>query len=174
MEANERKYARYADMVAPAKIERWLSRVGTSPKTRSAYLDGMMALFAYVRSRGLDFDELNEDDVLSFKEHLIGSGYKPSTISVYLAGVRSFYRFDAKGKKDDVDIAKGVKGMKSERGFKKEVLHREQAKELLASIETVTLKGKRDFAIVNLMIRTGLRDVEVVRAPVGDIKFESA
>lgn len=172
MDNEEKKYAKYADMVAPERIERWLDRAGTSPKTKSAYLDGMMALFAYVRDCGLEFDELSEDDIFSFKDHFVENGYKPSTVSIYLAGIRSFYRFVEKDEEDGVDIACGVKGMKAERGFKKEVLHREQARELLASIETDTLKGKRDFAIVNLMIRTGLRDVEVVRALVGDVKFQ--
>ena len=30
----------------------------------------------------------------------------------------------------------------------------------------------RDFAIVNLILRTGLRTIEVVRADVGDITFK--
>lgn len=171
MNSDEVKYAKYSYMVAPETIERWLERAGTSAKTKSAYLDGMMSFFSYVESRALDFASLGEDDVFAFKGYLMDAGYKPSTISIYLAGVRSFYRFCALGKSPEDDIAKGVKGVKSDRGFKKEILRRNEALELLASIERDTLKGKRDFAIVNLMIRTGLRDIEVVRALVGDLSL---
>ena len=171
MKTNEEKYAKYSDMVAPKKIEQWLSRTGASPKTRDAYFDGMKALFSYVRDRGLKFDKLTEEDIFNFKNHLNGSGYKPTTISIYLAGVRSYYRFAASTSKKTKDIAANVKGMKVERNFKKEALRRNEAKELLGSIERKTLQGKRDYAMINLMIRTGLRDIEVVRALVGDIKY---
>ena len=169
MGSSEVKYAKYAYMVEPERIERWLAWTGVNPRTRSTYLDGMMALFAYVEDEGLEFASLGADDIAAFRSHLSSSSKRPTTVSTYLEGVRSFYRFTAAGNKPEADIAKGVKGIRSERGFKKEVLRRNEALELLASIERDTLKGKRDFAIINLMIRTGLRDIEVVRALVGDL-----
>ena len=146
-------------MVAPKKIEQWLSRTGASPKTRDAYFDGMKSLFVYVQDRGLRFDALTEEDIFNFRDHLKESGYKPATISIYLAGVRSYYRFAASVNKKTKDIAANVKGMKTERGFKKEILRRKEAKELLCSIERDTLQGKRDYAMINLMITSSKNDI---------------
>ena len=43
----------------------------------------------------------------------------------------------------------------------------------LASFDTNTTEGLRDYALFNLLIRTGLRTVEVSRATVGDLRQES-
>ncbi len=53
--------------------------------------------------------------------------------------------------------------------FKKQHLTEEKSGELLSHFESLSL---RDFAIVNLILRTGLRTIEVVRADVGDITFK--
>ena len=44
---------------------------------------------------------------------------------------------------------------------------------MLLSIDCSNLQGKRDFAIINLLIRTGLRTIEVIRANIEDIRQES-
>lgn len=59
------------------------------------------------------------------------------------------------------------------RNFKKDMLTREQAKRLLKEAQEVSTQEKHDYAILSLMFRTGLRDIEVVRADVGDIKPHS-
>jgi site-specific recombinase XerD len=46
----------------------------------------------------------------------------------------------------------------------------EQISELFNSIDCSTLLGKRDFALLNILARTGLRTIEVTRADVGDIR----
>ena len=40
-------------------------------------------------------------------------------------------------------------------------------------MDRTTLKGKRDYALFNLMVRTGPRTIELMRADVGDIRQES-
>jgi len=44
---------------------------------------------------------------------------------------------------------------------------------LLGSIDRSTIEGKRDYALINLLIRTGLRTIETIRADVGDIRQAS-
>jgi len=70
------------------------------------------------------------------------------------------------------NIARGIKGAKKTRGFKKDPLTVAQVKELLRGIDRSTPQGKRDYALLNLFIRTGLRTIEAVRAEVGDIRQE--
>ena len=71
------------------------------------------------------------------------------------------------------NIARGIKGAKKVRGFRKDPLTVEQAKDLLKGIDRSTVQGKRDYALLNLLIRTGLRTIEAMRAEVGDIRQES-
>lgn len=44
---------------------------------------------------------------------------------------------------------------------------------MLASIDRSTEKGMCDFAILNLMLRTGLRGIEIVRANCRDIQTKA-
>ena len=68
------------------------------------------------------------------------------------------------------NIAKGVHAPKRKQAFRKQPLTVAQVGNLLR-FEQGT-QSARDYAIVNLMVRTGLRCVEVVRANVGDITYK--
>ena len=59
------------------------------------------------------------------------------------------------------------------RDYQKKGLVLDQVKKLMNVFDQKTLKGKRDYAIVSLMIRSGLRCSEIVRLSVGDVMEES-
>ena len=153
-------------------IGRWMASLDLASSTKETYLSGFKAFCWFVRSTSLDFDELTRDDVKSFKEYLVNEKkLKPATVSSYLASVRSFYAYSEDNGIEN--IAHRVKGVTDSRSFKKEPLTPDQAQRLLASIDRGTEKGMRDFAILNLMLRTGLRDIEIVRANCKDIQTKA-
>lgn len=153
-------------------IGRWMASLDLASGTKETYLSGFRAFCWFVRSTSLDFDELTRDDVKSFKEYLVNEKkLKPATVSSYLASVRSFYAYSEDNGIEN--IAHRVKGVTDSRSFKKEPLTPDQARRLLASIDRSTEKGMRDFAILNLMLRTGLRDIEIVRANCKDIQTKA-
>ena len=153
-------------------IGRWMASLDLASGTKETYLSGFRAFCWFVRSTSLDFDELTRDDVKSFKEYLVNEKkLKPATVSSYLASVRSFYAYSEDNGIEN--IAHRVKGVTDSRSFKKEPLTPDQARRLLASIDCSTEKGMRDFAILNLMLRTGLRDIEIVRANCKDIQTKA-
>ena len=153
-------------------IGKWMASLDLASGTKETYLSGFRAFCWFVRSTSLDFDELTRDDVKSFKEYLVDEKkLKPATVSSYLASVRSFYAYSEDNGIEN--IAHRVKGVTDSRSFKKEPLTPDQARRLLASIDRSTEKGMRDFAILNLMLRTGLRDIEIVRANCKDIQTKA-
>ena len=153
-------------------IGKWMASLDLASSTKETYLSGFKAFCWFVRSTSLDFDELTRDDVKSFKEYLVNEKkLKPATVSSYLASVRSFYAYSEDNGIEN--IAHRVKGVTDSRSFKKEPLTPDQARRLLASIDRGTEKGMRDFAILNLMLRTGLRDIEIVRANCKDIQTKA-
>lgn len=153
-------------------IGRWMASLDLASGTKETYLSGFRAFCWFVRSTSLDFDELTRDDIKSFKEYLVNEKkLKPATVSGYLASVRSFYAYSEDNGIEN--IAHRVKGVTDSRSFKKEPLTPDQAQRLLASIDRSTEKGMRDFAILNLMLRTGLRDIEIVRANCRDIQTKA-
>lgn len=111
----------------------------------------------------------DRNNILAYKEYLQAKGLSALTLSNYIVAVRRFFEW-AEGMRYYPNVAKGVKGGKQSRSFKKDCLTVAQIKELLNSINKISLEGKRNFAMLNLLIRTALRTVEVVRANVEDIR----
>lgn len=114
-----------------------------------------------------NFKDITRKEILQYKYDLL-TAYKPNTVNTYLVSVKSFYAYLELNKISN-DVTKGIKGAKSPISHSKEALTIEQTIMLLKSIDTRTLTGKRDFAMINLMIHTGLRVMEVQSADFFDI-----
>lgn len=112
------------------------------------------------------------EDILAYKEYLEKENLSPLTTSGYMVIVRRFFEY-LEGSKVYPNVARGIKGLKRSIGFRKDPLTIKQARSLLLGLERETIIGKRDFSIINLLIRTGLRTIEIIRANVGDIRQES-
>ncbi|HPJ12406.1 MAG TPA: tyrosine-type recombinase/integrase [Caldisericia bacterium] len=111
----------------------------------------------------------SRDDILQYKEYLYKKDLSALTISSYIVVVRKFFAW-MESTKVYPNIARDVKGLKRNRGFRKDTLSIDQIRSVLNSIDTQTIQGKRDFAIINLLIRTGLRTIEITRANIADIR----
>ena len=112
--------------------------------------------------------QLRREEILQYKEWLLNSERSNLTVGSYLTSVRKFFEW-LETKRYYPNIAKGIKTPIRDKGFKKDVLTTNQIKELLVSVDLTDLKGKRDFAILNLLLRTGLRTIELVRANIEDL-----
>jgi len=115
-----------------------------------------------------NFEQLTSNDILIYKRHLESLGLAAYTITTYLVVVRRFFAW-TEAKKIYPNIAKTIKGMRRPKGFRKDPLTMEQTKEMISGIDLETIQGKRDFAIINLLVRTGLRTIEIHRANIEDI-----
>lgn len=112
---------------------------------------------------------LEREDIIRYKQYLIEKKELSAlTIGGYLTALRRFFEW-LESVKRYPNIAKSVRGPKRKRGFKKDALSIAQSQALLAGIDRSTLQGMRDYALINLMLRTGLRTIEVIRATKQDI-----
>jgi integrase/recombinase XerC/integrase/recombinase XerD len=71
------------------------------------------------------------------------------------------------------NVASRLKSQKRQHGFLRDALSKNQVIQLLAAIDTSTIQGKRNLALINLLVRTGLRTIEASRLLVSDIKQKS-
>jgi integrase/recombinase XerC/integrase/recombinase XerD len=115
---------------------------------------------------------LTKTDIVQYKSHLLAEGLSPRTGNLYLTSVRQFFKY-LESNRIYPDVSAGLKGFKRSYGFNRDPLTLQQARDLLASIDTTSMIGMRDFAMLNLMLRTGLRTMEVVGSDVGDIRQTS-
>ncbi len=138
--------------------------------SKDTYRRALRPFLSWVRTERVQ--QPDREDILSYKRNLESRQVSPLTLSAYLVAVRKFFEW-AESKKFYPNIARGIKGAKRVRGFRKDPLTVAQVKDLLSSIDRTKVEGKRNYALINLLVRTGLRTIEVVRADVGDIRQES-
>ena len=117
---------------------------------------------------GRNINELTRPDIIAYKAHLINEKKSEATIDLYLTAVRLLYQF-AEDEQEYENIAAGIKYTRRNKGHYKEHLTDDEVNKLLSSIDTSSLLGKRDYAIIFLMLCTGLRCVEVSRLQVKDL-----
>jgi integrase/recombinase XerD len=155
-------------------IDRFLQSQDVAEASRETYRRSLQQFTEWLRGTGRIFNlsSLSRDDILAYKKTISESGLSAYTISSYLTAVRKLFEW-LEAEKIYPNIARGVKGAKKPRGFRKECLIPEQVREALDSIDTSTQDGLRDYALFNLMVRTGLRTIEIARATVGDIRQQS-
>lgn len=136
--------------------------------SRSLYTRTLTQYFKWIQEQGKVINLLTRQDILEYKDSLHSAGLSALTIGSYIVAVRKFYEW-AEAEKLYPNIAKGIKTPKRIQAFKKQHLTDNKSAELLQHFQSLSL---RDYAIVNLILRTGLRTIEVVRADVGDITFK--
>lgn len=144
----------------------WVDSLDVLERTREAYRKDIGYYLAWLEVTGYSGGQ--RSDILAYKEYLKGN-YEASTVSAYLTAVRGFYSwlsvtFNAP------DIAQGIKGSKKPHGFRKDPLTVDQIRTILSTIDKEAPEGLRDYAILSLMIHTGLRVIEVQRADISDIR----
>lgn len=147
-------------------FERFITFIDATPNTVRTYRASLRQWFLYMRQHALY--RPTPEDIRQYRSDLRDAGKKPTTINNYLIAVRRFFQWtEIEGLYPNV--AKYIKGAKLSRNFKKDYLSSTQAKTILNNIDRRTLKGKRDYAMLAVMLTMGLRTIEIVRANIEDI-----
>ncbi|MBG9989013.1 tyrosine-type recombinase/integrase [Aerococcaceae bacterium DSM 111176] len=127
------------------------------------------AIRQFVNFIGKENSQPRYDDVLSFIDHLKQEQKAPSTIQTYTVAVRLFFKW-AENRRLYPNIARDAKGAKvNTKAHKGAYLTADEAQAVLKSIDTETLAGLRNYAMIALMLTAGLRTIEVSGAKVKDI-----
>jgi len=151
-------------------VEAFINAQDVRHSSRDAYKKALRAFTGWLTGHGLHNPV--REDVLAYRDSLHALGLSPFTVSSYIVAVRKFFSF-LESTIGYPNIASGIKGAVRSRGFRKDPLTIDQVRELLNSIDRSAIQGSRDYALLNLMLHTGLRTIEIIRADVGDISQQS-
>jgi integrase/recombinase XerC/integrase/recombinase XerD len=168
------KQAQDIATVTPQRIEELVDRFIASQDVKESskllYRRTLKQYFNWVNTKGYILSEIARPQLLEYKEELLNSKKSSLTVGSYITSVRRFYEW-TEANKYYPNVAKGIKTPKRKQQFKKQPLLPSQATALLNYYQD---KALRDYAIVNLLLRTGLRTIEVIRANVEDITFKGS
>jgi integrase len=115
--------------------------------------------------------------VQGYRADLEARGLSASAVNVQLAAVRKLAAEAADNGLLSPELAAGIANIPGARSEGPRVgnwLTREQASSLLSWPDSTTLKGKRDRALLGLLVACGLRREELVRLTVADLELREA
>jgi len=136
-----------------------------SLKSRADYKSELRLFASWI---GKPFNAVIPTDIIAYRQYLEERGLKPVTIHKKLSVIRSFFAFVSQ-LLSIPNPALAVRLPKITDQSTKAVLNLQEVGRLLASVDTRTIMGKRDIAILGLLLVNGLRTCEVSRATVEDI-----
>lgn len=144
----------------------WTLFIEGSPKTVETYTRAIRQFHKWTTANGIT--QPTKEDIRAYRDEL-KADHKPTTVTNYIMALKQFFKWT---EEEGIypNIAKNVKGAKLTKEHKKDELTTAQAQRLVGSIDRSTLTGKRDYAIITLMITTGMRTVEVARANIEDMR----
>lgn len=151
-----------------AMIDKFISELDVKESSKGLYRRTLKQYFNWIAKKGYQLAEVTRVQLLEYKDSLLAAGMSSLTVGSYVTSMRRFYEW-TEANKLYPNVAKGIKTPKRKQQFRKQALRPTQASEL---VEVYKDLNDRDYAIVNLMIRTGLRTIEVTRANIGDITFK--
>ena len=143
--------------------------------TRRAYYKAACRFSDWCEGRGLlDLAQIKPPHVAAYIEMLgllepEGAGLSKPSVKQHLAGLRMLFDWLVVGHVLDMNPAHAVRGPKySQKKGKTPVLDREEARSLLGAIDTSSVTGLRDRALIGVMIYTFARVGAVLHMNVGD------
>ena len=147
-------------------FKRWTSYIDASPRTIEAYSKNIKRFIIYLQDNGINRPQ--REDIVEYRDYL-KVDHKPTTVQSYLAAVKLFFQWT---EREGIypNVADRVKGAKLDTEHKKDYLTSKQVGKLLGAIDRTTTKGKRDYAILSLMVTTGLRTISIINANIEDIR----
>ncbi len=149
-----------------------------SDETVRAYRDAWRLLLGFAAARtgkqpcSLDIDDIDSDLVAAFLDHLEGDRHNSvRTRNARLSAIHSLFGFAAPRHPEHAATISRVLAMPSKRFERALVtyLTTEEVDALLAAPDPTTRTGRRDRALILLMVQTGLRISELIMLRGNDI-----
>ena len=148
-------------------IQPFIASQDIALNSRTTYVNALLQFTRWCQEKQIA--QPQRETILSYKFYLDTKPLSAYTKAIYVVVVRRFFLWT-----EDMqlypNVARGIKGVKRfARNHQKESLSIGALKTLLGSISRSTLHDKRDFALINTLVRTGLRLKEIASAIITDM-----
>jgi len=163
------------DVNITAAVEMFLAQHDAADSSIALYRRALRQFFAWVERSGRHTQTMTQADIIAYKKGLLhgeasadGQPKSPLTTASYLNAVKMFYAWLHDNNVTIQNIAAGVDMPKRTKKYERQALTAKQAGEVLS--ETAATGSTRDNAIIMLLLTSGLRTIEVIRADIKDMR----
>lgn len=147
------------------------------PSSQRTYRQDLKTFLVWMASHDLIPNQLTRSHMIEYQRHLLedrrgdGKRYARSTAARMIASVRSTlteWSFIT----GHANPAAGLRPIKVANETTHVALSKPKARLLLKSIDTSTVAGLRDYALIALLLRTGIRRAECAALTIGDLRIQ--
>ena len=149
-------------------IGEFINSLNRRPTTKDTYRKALMEFSKWVGNNSPY--NLATSDIQRYKDYILSRNLSSTSMSAYLTAVRRFYDYLQSSGKVKINPAKNVRGGARPRKHLTKALSRKETVRLVDAVDSSSELGRRDKAILTLMARSGLSEIEIVRADVKDLK----
>lgn len=144
-----------------SRFRSFCEKKGYSQVTTGHYVKQSSYLMDYLAAQGMDdFTEVTLDTVNAYIRTLAGFSYK--TVEQHICSLRAFFRFLYQEGTVPDDLAAKMPMVKARKQAAiPSVWPHEELKQLIGAIDRGSPKGKRDYAIILIACRLGLRCTDI-------------
>jgi integrase/recombinase XerD len=144
-----------------------------SKNTLDAYIRDVEQFKDYLKSKEISsILDTNKTAIITYLLYLQNAGKSNSTISRNLASLKCLYQYLLNNNYIDEDPTFNLKTSKTEKKIP-DILSAKEMDLLLSQPNTLSFKGARDKAMIQLIYATGLRVSQMLELDVRDIDIES-
>jgi integrase len=119
----------------------------------------------------------NRSVVVRYRSHLESLALSAATINLHLSAIRRLADESAESGWLSPELATGIRRVRGVRQLGRRIgnwLTRDQAQQLLCAVNRYTLRGKRDAAVMGLLLGCGLRRSEVASLRVDQLQLRES
>jgi len=143
-----------------------------APTSRKTYLHDARHFAHWMADQARSLQLLSRDDLVAYRAYL-GETYAKTTAARMWAVAGRLLDEAVRRQVLPRNPAEGIRGFKTgDDESPHTALQREEARALLGAIDLSTALGKRDYALIMLLLRTGIRRSEAAALTLGDLTME--
>lgn len=152
-------------------LQRFIEFTDVKETTIKGYSVCIKSFARWMRDNGVRTPD--RADIMNYKAFLSDQRYSAGTQRQYLRAVKHFFKWTA-SEGLFPNIAENIKGARVKQdNTRKDPFTEAEILTVIRSIDTSTVTGKRDRAVILLAVTCGLRIIEMQRADIGDIALKN-
>lgn len=136
-----------------------------------SYENDLNLLITFLNDLNLSILNVTSKDLKIYVSGLYNIGFNAYTISHHISVIKSFYKYLKLNNYIEVNYADNLVYPKKAKNLPK-FLYQSEIIELIDSIDTNTLLGRRNIAIVVVLYSTGIRVSEACNLQISDVDFK--
>lgn len=155
-----------------ALYREYLTEAGLSQLTVKNYVADLKHLASWLARGGGAVLGAREKDIRAYRSDLVtGKAHPPATVNRRLQAIRKFFRYALESGLVDADPSAGVKLLPQTKSGGPRGLEPSEVKSLLEAVRRGESRlAKRDYAIIQVMLQTGIRVGELTRLRLTDVQ----